>query len=57
VSTLFLVIDCIELYQSDSNAVAASMCIALHRERTTKISQLFGVNESAASCDIQNYSE
>jgi hypothetical protein len=44
-------------YQSDSNAVATSMCVALHRIRTTIIPQLFGVSESAVPCDMQNYFE
>jgi hypothetical protein len=57
VSILFSVNDFIELYQSDSNAVAASMCVALRRARMTIISQLFSVNESAAPCNMQNYFE
>jgi hypothetical protein len=54
-SILFSVNDFIEPYQNDSNAVATSMCIALLRVRTKILSQLFGVNESAAPRDMQSY--
>jgi hypothetical protein len=57
VSIFFSVNDFIELYESDSSAVATVMRVALHCERTTIIFQLFGVNESAAPCDMENYFE
>jgi hypothetical protein len=53
VSIFFPVNEFIELFLSDSNAVATSMRVALHCVWTTIISQLFGVNESAAPCDMQ----
>jgi hypothetical protein len=46
-SIFFSVNDVVELYQSDFDAVATRMRVALHRVRTTIISQLVGVNKSA----------